>query len=232
MADYVSLLGYPDLTEKTYEVLKDQIVRSQLLPGERLLVVEQAQKLGVSRTPVKDALNRLAAEGLVVRLPRKGFLVSYLDFQDVAELMDARIMVELAAAERGIDLITPSEIEEMRRLITEMESLVDENGKYIDYPGCSSRDCALHLLIVSTARNRRITEIYQSLNIHTYMVRIHHAAALGYRRTLTMLEDHRAMLAAFESRDLQALKAAITHNIQGFMRAFEAVTQSKTGTGR
>lgn len=226
MSDSISLLGYPDLTEKSYEVLKNQIVRSKLIPGERLLVVELAQRLGISRTPVKDALNRLAAEGLVVRLPRKGFLVSYLDHRDVAELMDARIMVESAAAERGIDLAQPSEIEEMRQLIAEMENLVDENGQYIDYPGCASRDCALHLLIVSTARNHRITEIYQDLNIHTYMVRMHHALELGHRRTLTMLKDHRAILAAFESRDLPALKTAITNNIQGFMRAFEAVVRS------
>ncbi|MGI5835528.1 MAG: GntR family transcriptional regulator [Chloroflexota bacterium] len=226
MAEPISLLRYPDLTEKTYEVIKDQIVRSQLLPGERLLVVDLAQRLGISRTPVKDALNRLAAEGLVVRVPRKGFLVSNLDCKEVAELMDARIMVELAAAERGINLVQPSEIEEMRRIITEMESLVDENGQYIDYPGCASRDCALHLLIVSTARNRRIIEIYQDLNIHTYMVRMHHATEFGFRRTLTMLKDHRAILKAFELRDLPALKDAITHNIQGFMKAFEAVTQT------
>jgi len=226
MAESISLLDYPDLTQKSYEVLKDQIVRSQLVPGERLLVVDLAQRLGISRTPVKDALNRLAAEGLVIRVPRKGFLVSNLDRSDVAELMDARMMVELAAAERGINLVQPSEIDEMRRIIAEMEGLVDENGQYLDYPGCSSRDCALHLLIVSTARNRRITEIYQGLNIHTYMVRMHHATEFGHRRTLAMLEDHRAILAAFESRDLQALKAAITRNIQGFMLAFEAVTQS------
>lgn len=230
MADSISLLGYPDLTEKTYEVLKDQIVRGHLAPGERLLVVEQAQRLGVSRTPVKDALNRLSAEGLVVRLPRKGFLVSSLDPRDVAELMDARLMVELAAAERGIGLAQPSDIDEMRRLVYEMEQLVDEQGRYLDYPGSSARDCALHLAIVSTARNRCITEIYRGLNVHTYLVRMHYSAQLGPRRTLTMLQDHRAILSAFESRDLPALRAAITCNIQGFMRAFEEVTSSVLST--
>ncbi|GEM_PF-1019515 len=225
VAEPISLLGYPDLTEKTYLVLRDQIVTGQLHPGLKLLVVEQAQRLGVSRTPVKDALNRLSAEGLVARLPRKGYLVSPLDFDDVADLMDARLMVELATAERAIERAQPSDLAEMCRLVSEMEGLIDEHGAYLDYPQCSTLDCDLHLLIVSMAGNRRLTEIYRGLNVHNYMARMHHASELMQHHVVHMLKDHRTILEAFESRDLAALKAAIAINIRGFMHAFEAITR-------
>ncbi len=223
MAETVSLLGYPDLSEKTYEVVKDQIIRGQLPPSSRLLVVEQAQRLGVSRTPVKDALNRLSAEGLVVRIPRKGYLVSPLDRQDVAEWMDARLMMELGAAERALERVTPPDIDRMRQLLTEMERFVDDRGAYLDYAEYLRRDCDLHLLLVSIAGNRRFTEIYKGLNVQNYIIRMYYSAQLQRRRVRTALEEHRDIVAAVESRDLPALRSAITRNIQAFIRAYEAV---------
>lgn len=101
----VSLTDYPDLGEKAYQFIRDQILGGALAPGARLLVVDLAKRLGVSRTPVKDALNRLSAEGLALRIPRKGYLVLAIQAREVAELMEARLVVEMGAAERGIDLV-------------------------------------------------------------------------------------------------------------------------------
>lgn len=219
----VSLANYPDLGEKTYEVIRNQIIKGELRPGGRLLVVELAQSLGVSRTPVKDALNRLAAEGLLQRLKRKGFLVSLLDSRDVAELMDVRLMVELAAAERGIDMVEEGDLDRMRCLVGEMEQLIDDSGRYTDFAEYSARDCDLHLAAVGTARNRRLTEIYKQLNLHTYIVRVHYASRMESRLARTITEDHKTILRAFESRDLPLLRATIVKNI---MRTLEPVDHS------
>jgi len=225
MADSISLLGYPDLTEKSYEVLKDQIIRGKLLPGERLLVVEQAHRLGISRTPVKDALNRLSAEGLVTRVPRKGYIVSNLDHQDVADLMEARLLVELGAAERAIDLVKPEHIARMRSLIADMERFVDDRGRYLDYMEYLARDCDLHLQMVSITNNQRIVEIYKGLNVLNYIVRMYYSAQLERGRVQTALDEHRAIVNALETHDLPALRLAITRNIQAFINAYKAVIQ-------
>lgn len=92
-------LDYTDLTEQTYRILKDRILRNELLPGAQISVPEVALALGVSRTPVTDALKRLASDGLVDIFPRRGTFVSQLTARDVAEIFDIRLMIELSAAE-------------------------------------------------------------------------------------------------------------------------------------
>src|SRR5919199_1438099 len=92
-------LHYVDLTEQTYRGLKDKILRGELKPGTQISVPTTALALGVSRTPVNDALKRLANDGLVEIVPRQGTFVTQLTARDVAEIFDMRLMIELYAAE-------------------------------------------------------------------------------------------------------------------------------------
>ncbi len=84
----ISLLNYPDLGEKTYRVIKDRILAGEFDPGSRLVVVELAQELGVSRSPVKDALNLLVGEGLVEQVPGKAFVIATADANSFSQLLD------------------------------------------------------------------------------------------------------------------------------------------------
>lgn len=220
-----SLSEYPDLGEKTYRVIKELVMAGSLPPGRELVVVELADQLGVSRTPVKDALNRLFAEGLVVHEPRKGYLVSVLNPAEVSELMDARVLIELAAIERGIRLIEQADVDEMRRIVSAMEQCIDDAGQhYTDYSEYLRRDGELHRLIVSTARNRRLSDLYETLNVHSYMVRMHNAVRLGDRRVQRSIQEHRDILTAFESRDLEMLRRTIQHNIYSFVEVFQGLS--------
>lgn len=223
MAKSALLINYPDLGEKVYEALRDQIVTCELAPGSPLTVVELARQFGVSLTPVRDALNRLAAEGLVEDVARKGYFVARLDPEEIADLLDARRLIELAAVEQGIDLVASEQLIEMRRLFEEMRQLFDAEGQCLDYAEFSRRDSQFHLLVVGTARNRRLLQIYRQLSVHLHIFRTNLAAQGGYRRKLASVQEHQEILDAFEARDLPALKAALSNHVRGVVAEFTSV---------
>ncbi|MGE5619587.1 MAG: GntR family transcriptional regulator [Sphingomonadaceae bacterium] len=214
------LVNYPDLGEKVYEAIRDRIVTCELAPGSPLPVVELARQFGVSLTPVRDALNRLAAEGLVEDVARKGYFVARLDPDEIADLLDARRLIELAAVEQGVYLLEADQLAEMRRLLAEMIQLFDEEGRCLDYAEFSKRDSQFHLLVVSSARNRHLLKIYRGLSVHVHIFRTNLAAQGGYRRSLASVREHRAILDAFEARDLQALKDALNQHVRGVVAEF------------
>ena len=219
----ISLTNYPDLGEKVYQILRDQILTGQLAPGSPLLVIELAEKLGVSRTPVKDALNRLSAEGLVEDIPRKGYFAAKIDVADIIDMFDARLMIETAAVERGITLLTPAESEEMRRLLHEMEQCIGEQGVFIDYPRFVEMDSQFHQTIVGTAKNRHLSEIHRRLSIHLHICRLHFATQVGHRRSAETLREHEAIIEAFSNRDLAALTKALKEHVESVSRVFAAI---------
>ena len=218
-----SLIGYPDLGQKVYQIIRDQILTGQLAPGSPLLTVELAENLGVSRTPVKDALNRLSAEGLIEDVPRKGYFAARLDVADVVDMLEARLMIETVAVERGIGLVQPALLEEMGSLLREMEKCVDEGGQFTDYPRFVELDSRFHQLIVGTAGNRHIGEAHRRLSVHLHISRIHFAAQVGHLRSAATLREHRAIVDAFAAGDLTAVKGALADHIESVSRLFAAV---------
>ncbi|MGI5835158.1 MAG: GntR family transcriptional regulator [Chloroflexota bacterium] len=223
MAKSILLHNYPDLGEKVYEAVRNQIVNCELAPGSSLPAGELARQLGVSLTPVRDALNRLAAEGLVEDVARKGYFVARLDPEDIVDLLEARRLIELAAAEAGIEMLDASQLAEMRRLVEEMEQLVDPQGRYIDYAKFSKRDSQFHLMVVGSAGSRRLVDVYRRLSVHVHIYRRNLASKAQHPVGLTDAREHRAILEGFESKNLPALKAALNRHVK-------QVTRSLTGS--
>lgn len=213
MAKSAFLVNYPDLGEKVYEVVRDQIVTCELQPGSPLPVVELSRQLGVSLTPVRDALNRLAAEGLVEDVARKGYFVARLDPNGIRDLLGARRLLEAAAAEEGVRLIRPEELAEMRRLADEMAALLDETGCYTEYAEFSKRDSQFHQVIVGTAKNSHLLDIYRRLSVHLHIYRTNLAVRSGPRTGFSDFRYHHAIVEGFEKRDLAAIKAAIREHV-------------------
>jgi DNA-binding GntR family transcriptional regulator len=209
----VPFISQPDLGDRVYEVVYEQIMTSALLPGSELSLTRLAREMGVSLTPVRDALNRLAAEKLVVEVPRKGYFVAKLEPQDIADLMEARLIVELAAVERGVDRASAEEVAEMQRLVAEMANLRQRD--YLEY---AKVDYTFHQLIVGTAKNRQLVEIHRTLGIHVYAHRIALRANATEKRASTAVQEHQAIAQGFVSRDLAILKATVTQHIESSTR--------------
>jgi DNA-binding GntR family transcriptional regulator len=223
MNSAVSLVNHLGLGEKVYQLLKDQILTAHLTPGQPLSIVDLATRLGVSRTPVKDALSRLSVEGLIEEVPRRGYFVARLDAQEVAELLEVRLILELAAAERGVAVVQPEQIAALWRLHESMAAMVEADGRYKDYAAFRQADRDLHVLAVGLANNRRLSEMHLNLFVHSEMHRAHFATAASHRRGALTLNEHAAIIQAIEARDLTTLKAAITVHVQEANRWFQAV---------
>lgn len=203
-------IDHTALGDKVYEILKRKILERELRPGDKVFVDEVAQQLGVSRTPVKDALNRLALEGLIEKVARRGTFVSRLSVQDADELFDLRLILELYAAEQVLEKDkTRALLNEMKRCIAEIDRIAESDDPDYDAYMAWNRD--LHLALIRLANNRRLLTMYESLNIHIQVARVHYLHDID--SVTHTQQEHQAICKAFESRDLEQVKKAIAGHI-------------------
>ncbi len=203
------------LNEQVYDVLHSAILCCELAPGEKLHVDQIAQQLGVSPTPVKVALNRLATEGLAVIHPRKGSYVSSFDLTDLLELLDVRRVLELRAAELAVDRISEADLQRMRALLAEMEAFTNLAAEQQQARRDRiAQDVAFHEILVAASGNRRLMEMHRSMRSHVLIARGERRST-SYSRTDA---DHRAILSALERRSLPELRAAIDSHLQNVIQ--------------
>jgi DNA-binding GntR family transcriptional regulator len=204
-------LQHTDLKEEIYALLKDKIIKGDLQPGQRLSFDEVARQMGVSRTPVKDALNRLAAEGLVVIKSRHGTFVSSPTAQDLSELFDLRLLLEVYAAERYLerrqirDLVT-----ELRTCMNQMAAVCD-GERYLDYAAFIDGDQSFHRAIFQACPSERPLRMYESLGVHLQAARAHHVRDVPSARQT--MEEHAHILTALEHRELDQVRGALTTHV-------------------
>ena len=196
--------------DAVYQALRQAIVSSLMKPGERLNVDELAQKLGVSLTPVRSAIQQLANAGLVEIRPRSGTFVASLSPQDVEETFEIRCALECLAGEKAIANITPQKIKRLQELLRTLRRPV-RNEEDRSTHGRANSD--LHRGIVEAAGSRRLLEMYEALNAHIKIARIHSAEANWPMRMEQEESEHEEIVAALENRDARALVAALRKHI-------------------
>lgn len=185
---------------KVYELLKEMILNHELKLGEKLNVRELSEKLGISFTPVRDALLQLSSEGLVKVVPRVGFFVVEVNERFISEIIETRIMIETFCLDRYFDEISSStevlkirdEIEEVKR--THDRKLFDDS------------DERLHKLIVKASSNETITSIYEKLWDKIDLVR-----HLNERYVVSN-EEHKEIVESILTRDKErAIESLVRH---------------------
>jgi len=209
------------LTDAAYRTLKAQILSQAFAPGQRLRLDDLAARLGMSRTPVKDALNALATEGLVDIIPRRGTFVAALSAETVAEVFELRRALELLAAESLVARVTDEEIGQLKGLLAALdESAEGDADEHL------RRNMAFHRAFVRLAGNRKLLEVYESLNVHIQIARIHARWQNWQQRRRQEREEHHAMLEALEARDAARLAAAVDAHIRRAKRSLVEDLQS------
>ncbi|MFA7108225.1 MAG: GntR family transcriptional regulator [Sphaerochaetaceae bacterium] len=146
---------FDDLSTKAYKRLKRMIISGDLKPGTKLVQEELAEKLGVSRTPLLQAISRLASDQLVVTKPRRGAYVRSFTIEDKLQIFDIRGKIEPLGAEEAALNIEEEELEDLRSLLKDMKTSI-EDGDRKEY---CELDYLFHLLIEKASKNRFISEI-------------------------------------------------------------------------
>jgi DNA-binding GntR family transcriptional regulator len=198
-------------TDEVYEALRQAILTCVFRPGERLRIPEISTKLGVSPTPVRHAVQRLASEGLIVINPRSGTFVASLSVRDIEETFELRSALECLAAERAIVRITPEDIRTMKHLVSKMTEPVTDDAGLLRHQECNTE---FHAILIRISGNQRLQQMYDELRANIQIARIHVAEHNRGSRFDVEHAEHNAIIAALESRDLESLKHNLTAHIE------------------
>ncbi len=199
------------LSTKVYEVLREQIVKHKLHPGEKLNIYALAKLLGVSRSPIKEAFNRLSTEGLITIYPHKGTYVrSTMGPKEIEDLFGVRLMIELWGVEAALKDVKSLDLERMADLLHRCDPLFSAKDSY-DYSSFFKCDHEFHTVIVDSAKNARLGQLYKSLGVHIQILK-----ALWGRHRAQALRSHKEHHQIFEAfrKDSSDIKRRLIDHIE------------------
>lgn len=205
------------LSNQVYDVLREKIIGGTYIPGNKLDIHKLADEFGVSRSPVKYAINQLVHDGLIEIIPRKGTYVTELNFTEFIEVLDARLMIEMWAAQQVMQIITDDTVEKWGQIVQEMDALLEVTP--FPFEAYSKLDMKFHLSLVEWSANSKIIEIYSSLNTHVSLSRIVHSTSLG--STVKRHKDHRKLVETMKERNLPLFLSTLTMHIESLKKEAE-----------
>ena len=155
----IKLDSYKPLREVVCETLREAIISGILKPGERLMEIQLADELGVSRTPIREAIRKMELEGFLVMVPRRGTYVADLSIKDINEVFEIRTALDVLAAGLAAERITEEEIEELERLLVYIGEMIEEKN----YEKIIETDGEFHDVLYKASRNDRLIGIINNL---------------------------------------------------------------------
>lgn len=188
----VDLDSYKPLRELVLDAIRTAIMNGVLQPRERLMEIQLAEELGVSRTPIREALRKLELEGFIVMVPRKGAYVADLSFKDIADVFEIRAALEGLAAGLAAERITEEELETMERLIVGKQEAINSG----DIDKLVEVDTKFHELLYQSSRNDRLATIISNLREQIQRFRLTSLSFPG--RNKESLREHKQLLEAIK----------------------------------
>lgn len=203
------------LSQKVYASLKQAILSLVYSPGELMQKPEICTQLGVSRSPVSEAMTRLAGEGLVEIVPQAGTYVTRFSMAEIREGAFLREALELAAVESVAATITDEQLLLLKRNLRIQEALMEDG----DTTGFHQMDAQMHELILSFTGYRRLAALAETSWIHVNRARQLNLPMPG--RIQTAFAEHKAIVSALEGRDPRAARDATRHHLRKLIRSLE-----------
>ncbi|MBO6179145.1 MAG: GntR family transcriptional regulator [Selenomonadaceae bacterium] len=204
----VQLDSYEPLREVVSEALRKAIREGVLLPGERLMEIQLSEELGVSRTPVREAIRKLDQEGYVVMMPRRGAYVASITIRDINEIFEIRRALESLSSSLAAERISADELETLQRLLVEI-------GRYIkskDMEKIVETDIKFHDLLYQASRNARLVGIIS--NLREQLTRFRTLSMSYPGRLEETLKEHKAMVDAMAKGDAAAARKAAEKHME------------------
>ena len=198
---------YLPLRDVVFNTLRRAILKGELEPGERLMEIALANKLGVSRTPIREAIRKLELEGLVIMIPRKGAEVAKITEKDLRDVLEVRTSLELLSIELACDRITSEELVELKQTCRAFEEAL----KGDDLTEMAEKDVAFHDVIFKATKNARLIQILNNLREQMYRYRMEYLKDKNFHQRL--VEEHRMIVSAIEKKDKETAVSLIREHI-------------------
>ncbi|HEX3030102.1 MAG TPA: GntR family transcriptional regulator [Clostridia bacterium] len=202
----VNLNDYKPLREVIFNTLREAIIVGELKPGERLMEVQLAEKMGVSRTPVREAIRKLELEGLVEMLPRKGAHVADLSVKDLMDVLEVRASMDGLATALSAARITDEEIKELKNIHNQFANYVEKDN----LKGSIKKDVEFHDIIYRSSRNDKLIQITNNLREQIHRFRVIYLK--DYVSPKELVREHEEIYDSIAKRDVErAHKIAEEH---------------------
>ena len=222
----IKLDSYQPLREVVCESLREAIRRGILKPGERIMEIQLAEELGVSRTPVREAIRKLELEGYVVMMPRRGTYVANMSIRDINEIFEIRTSLESLSNGLAAEHITDEELEHLQRLLVIIGGYIKEGNmeKIVE------TDIEFHDLMYHAARNQRLVGIIS--NLRDQLTRFRTLAMSHPGRLEATLEEHKAIVEAIANGDRRSASKAAERHMENsektLLQAMEAMKEKRS----
>ena len=199
---------YMPLRDVVFVTLRRAIQNGVLQPGERLMEIQLSRQLGVSRTPVREAIRKLEQEGLVITSPRRGAVVADITKADLEDVLEVRTVLEELAVRKACLRMGSKELAMLRQASEDFEECV----RLGDLPACARSDEAFHEIISSFSGNRRLIHILKNIRGQVYRYRL--ASLKNKEMHPDLIREHRQLCDAISRADADAAAAIIRGHIE------------------
>lgn len=190
------------LRDVVFNTLRQAILTGELKPGERLMEIHLANRLGVSRTPIREAIRKLELEGLVTMIPRRGAEVAQITEKSMNDVLEVRRAVDALCVELACERITDEALADLKKACDNFENAV----KTKDLKKIAQADVALHDIIVQATGNNRLIQLVNTLSEQMYRYRFEYLKDCSIHETL--IEEHRMIYESIVKRDKEAASNA------------------------
>ena len=202
----VNMNEFLPLRDVVFNTLRQAILRGELQPGERLMEIRLANKLGVSRTPIREAIRKLELEGLVVMIPRRGAVVGEITEKSLRDVLEVRKALEELAVRLACQRILPEDIEELKKAAQEFERILQTG----DVTAYAEADVRFHDIMYRVTDNQRLIQLLNNLSEQMFRYRVEHLKQGESHEKL--LHEHEYIIQMIEKHDEEnAVKAVCAH---------------------
>ena len=192
----VTMDEYLPLRDVVFKTLRQAILRGELKPGERLMEIKLANKLGVSRTPIREAIRKLELEGLVLMIPRRGAEVAEITEKSLNDVLEVRKALEELSVQLACERITPEHVEEMKM---------------------AEADVAYHDIICRSTDNQRLMQLLNNFREQMYRYRVEYLKKKECYPQL--LREHQAIIEAIEKSNKETASEIMGQHIENQVTA-------------
>ena len=209
------------LSDNTYNILKDAIINLNLKPGGVLIVEDISEQLGVSRTPIRTALNKLMSDGLVETIPGKGTFVTQLSEQHVNDIMDIRTLLECYSVQKAAERRTEEDLEMLKEIVMKQDIVVkayqNKNNHFLD------SDYDLHLAIAEISQNPFLVNQLKVLmdNFRRYL-----NASTPKEISVEALAEHKEILSYIENKDVDSAREYMISHMDNVRRRVSSLIKN------
>ncbi len=217
---------YKPLREVVFESIRGAIISGALRPGERLMEVQMAERLGVSRTPIREAIRKLELEGLVVMVPRKGAYVADLSIKDITDVLEIRAALEGLAAGLASLRISDEEIEELETAAMKFHKAIENDN----FDAMIQHDIEFHEIIFRATRNEKLVQL--SSNLREQVQRFREIYISKANKSKDLAREHYEIADAISKRNIDSAEKLARKHIENAENYILKIIENASNTNK